>query len=108
MLDTLRFLCAPEISDDLQLERTISDLEQIASISEITHRDSVVGNIGRASNDRHLWGSSFQAILENKSSFKNDGQKIQAALQKLAKLETITGVGVAMYSEAVDEAMALI
>ena len=64
--------------------------------------------IGRAINDSHILDSSFQAILENKSNFKNDGPKIQAALQKLAKLETIGGVGVAKYSEAVDEAMALI
>ena len=48
VLDTLRFLCAPEISDDLQLERIISDLEQISNPSEITHRNSVLGNIGRA------------------------------------------------------------
>ena len=34
--------------------------------------------------------------------------KIQVALQKFAKLETISGLGVAKYSEAVDEAMALI
>ena len=106
VLDTLRFLCAPEISDDLQLERIISDMEQISNTSEITHRNSVVGNIGSAINDCHIWGSSFQAILENKSNFKNDGPKIQAALQKLAKLETISGMGVAKYSEPVDEAMA--
>ena len=68
----------------------------------------MVGNIGRAINDSHILGSSFQEILENKSNFKNNGPKIQAALQILAKLETISGVGVAKYSEAVDEAMALI
>ena len=74
MLDTLRFLCAPEISDDLQLERITSDLEQISNTSEITPRNSVVGNIGRAINDSHILGSSFQAILENKSNFKNEGK----------------------------------
>ena len=46
----------------------------------------MVSNIGRAINDSHILRSSFQAILENKSNFKNDGPKTQAALQKLAKL----------------------
>ena len=108
VLDTLRFLCAPEIGDDLHLEPTTSNLEEISSTSEITHRNSVVGNNGCAIDDSHILDSSFQSILENKSNFKNDGPNIKAALQKLAKLLTITGVGVAKYSEAVDEAMALI
>ena len=46
--------------------------------------------------------------MENKSNSKNDEPKIQAALQKHAKLETVSGVGVAKYSEAVGEAMASI
>ena len=101
-------LCAPEISDDVQLERIISDMEQISNTSGITHRNSVVGNIGRAINDCHILESSFQAILENKSNFELDGPKIQVALQKFAQLETISRLGVAKYSEAVDEAMVLL